>query len=179
MYEVEEHLAPLPNVGKNSLSDGSDSDDDSGVEITSTIDENENELIKWTNYLQLNSDDDEDTDEDVPSTQFTPLVDYSLAEPSSDDDNLLQSSHQPTSSNNNTLDSRSTSSSTIAKKRKRRQWTVAEKLHAIACFEKSNIKRQIKSDVLPNNFECGLRTRMNYLNLHLEKKVSNTFVITM
>ncbi len=73
MYEIEEHLAPLPGVGINSLSDESDSDDNSCVEITSTIDENENELIKWTNYLHLNSDD-EDNDEDTPSTQSASLV---------------------------------------------------------------------------------------------------------
>ncbi|CAF4920223.1 unnamed protein product, partial [Rotaria magnacalcarata] len=56
MYQIEEHLAPLPGVITNSLLDESSSDNDSSVEVMSIVDENEYELIKWTNYLQLNSD---------------------------------------------------------------------------------------------------------------------------
>jgi hypothetical protein len=149
MYQIEEHLAPLPAVVTNSLVDESSSDDDSCVEITSVVDENENELIKWTSYLQVNSDSDEDSDENYRSTQPAPLVNYSSSESSSDDENLLQSSHQSaSSSNNNTnIDITSSSTSTIIKKRKRRQWIVHEKLGAIACFEKNNNKHQTAKDV--------------------------------
>jgi hypothetical protein len=140
--EIEEHLAPLLGVGTSSFFDESNSDDDSCVEITSIIDENENELIKWTNYLQLNSDSDENSDEDHLTTESVTLVGYSSSEPSSDDENFSQSSHQPASSNNhNSIDVTSASSSTIVKKRKRRQWTVVEKLHAVSCFENNNNKQ--------------------------------------
>ena len=117
--------------------DESSSDDDSCAEIISVVDENENELIKWTTYLQLNSDSDDDSDENYSSTQPAPLVNYSSSESSTDDENLLQSSYQSASSNNNiNVDITSSSASIIMKKRKRRQWTVNEKLNAIACFEK-------------------------------------------
>ncbi|CAF3709310.1 unnamed protein product [Rotaria sp. Silwood1] len=122
MYQIEEHLAPLPGVVTNSLLDESSSDDDSCVEITSVVDENENELIKWTTYLQLNSDSNDDSDENYSSTQPAPLVNYSSSESSSDNENLLQSSHQSTSSNNNSnVDITSSSTSTIMKKRKKRK----------------------------------------------------------
>ncbi|CAF4958033.1 unnamed protein product [Rotaria sp. Silwood1] len=122
MYRIEEHLAPLPGVVTNSLLDESSSDDDSCVEITSVVDENENELIKWTTYLQLNSNSDDDSDENYSSTQPAPLVNYSSSESSSDNENLLQSSHQSTSSNNNSnVDITSSSTSTIMKKRKKRK----------------------------------------------------------
>ena len=61
--------------------------------VTSVVDENENKLIKWTSYLQLNSHSDEDSDANYPSTQPVSLVNYSSSELSSDDENLLQSSH--------------------------------------------------------------------------------------
>ena len=139
--EIEEHLAPLPDVGTNSFSNESNSDNDSCVEITPIVDENKNELIKWTNYLQLNSA----SDEDDPSTQSATLVDYSSLEPSRDNENLSQSSHQPTSSNNHSsIDLMSASSSTIVKMRKRRPWTVTETLHAVACFEKNKKKKKKK-----------------------------------
>ncbi|CAF1428697.1 unnamed protein product [Rotaria magnacalcarata] len=146
MYEVEEieeHLAPISGVDINSISDESDFAADSCVEVTSTVDENENELIKWTNYLQLNSDSDEDNDQDYPSTQSALLLQCSSSETSSDNENISQSSHQLGSTNNqNHIDIMPTSSSTIAKKYKRRQWIVTEKLHAVTCFEKKTINTQ-------------------------------------
>ncbi|CAF4389059.1 unnamed protein product, partial [Rotaria magnacalcarata] len=89
MYEVEEieeHFAPISGADINSISDESDFADDSCDEITSNVDENENELIKWTNYLQLNSDSDEDNDQDYPLTQSATLVQYSSSETSSDNE---------------------------------------------------------------------------------------------
>ena len=47
MYQIEEHLAPLPSVVTNSFPGESSSDDDSCVEITSVIDQNENELSTY------------------------------------------------------------------------------------------------------------------------------------
>ncbi|CAM2699839.1 unnamed protein product [Rotaria socialis] len=88
MYQIEEHLAPLPGVITNSLLDESSSDNDSSVEVMSIVDENEYELIKWTNYLQLNSDSDDDSDDNYSSTQPALLVNYSSSESSSDEEQI-------------------------------------------------------------------------------------------
>lgn len=48
----EEHLKPLCS-------------DDSVIEITSTIDENENELVLSSTYLQLESEDEQDDHENL------------------------------------------------------------------------------------------------------------------
>ncbi|CAF1372276.1 unnamed protein product [Rotaria magnacalcarata] len=89
--EVEEHLAPISGVAANSILDESDLAEDSCVEITSNFDENENELIKWTNYLQLSSNSDDDSDQDHSSTQSVKLVDYLSSESSSDNESISQS----------------------------------------------------------------------------------------
>jgi len=173
MYQIEEHLVPLPGVVTNSLLDESSSDDDSCVEITSVVDENENELIKWTNYLQLNSDSDEDSDENYRSTQPAPLVNYSSSESSSDNENLLQSSHRSASCNKNSnADITSSSTSTIIKKRKRCQWTLNEKLNAIACFEKNNNKNQTAKDVGcdTKQLRMWIRNKDELLKLASQKK---------
>ncbi|CAF1347067.1 unnamed protein product, partial [Rotaria sordida] len=83
MYEVEEieeHFAPISGVDTGSISEKSDFDDDSCIEIISNIDENENESVKLANYLQLNSDSDEDIDQDYSSTPSATLVDYLSSE---------------------------------------------------------------------------------------------------
>ena len=144
MYQVEEteeHLAALPCLTNHLNEDKSDLDEDSCIEITSNVDEMETELIKWTDYLQINSrnDDDDDNDDEVPIPSVN-LVPYSSSEESSDNENttrLIQGTK-------NSIDSTaSINHSPIAtQKRKRRQWSVAEKLHAIAYFEKTNSKHQ-------------------------------------
>ncbi|CAF4521138.1 unnamed protein product, partial [Rotaria sp. Silwood2] len=151
----------------------SSSDNDSCIEITSVVDENENKLIEWTSYLQLNSDSDEDSDENYSSTQPAPLVNYSSSESSSDDENLLQSSHPSASSNNNSIvDITSSSTSTIINKRKRRQWTVNEKLNAIACFEKNNSKNQTARDVgcATKQLRTRIKNKDELLKLSSRKK---------
>ncbi|CAF4078456.1 unnamed protein product [Rotaria sordida] len=173
MYQIEEHLAPLPGVSTNSFLDKSSSDNDSCVEITSVVDENENELIEWTRYLQLNPNSDEDSDENYSSTQPAPLVNYSSSESSSDGENLLKSSHPSASSNNNSVvDITSSSTSTIINKRKRRQWTVNEKLNAIACFEKNNSKSQTARDVgcATKQLRTWIKNKDELLKLSSRKK---------
>lgn len=148
MYEIEEYYPPLPGDVMHSFSDESNSDDDSCVEVTSVVDENENELIEWTNYLRIDPDSDEDGDEDDPSTQTKSLVNYPSSESSSDNENSSQLSHQCASSNNdNITDISSSSTSNIIRKRKRRQWTVTEKLYAIARFEKNNSKHKTAKEI--------------------------------
>jgi hypothetical protein len=50
MAGFDEHLAPIIGVNDDVISDESDLDD-SCVEISSVVDENESELIEWTTYI--------------------------------------------------------------------------------------------------------------------------------
>ena len=135
----EQHLEPLLG-DKGSDSDSHDSsDDDSSVEITSTIDEDENELVHLSTYLHLNSEDENDNEQsfewpDPPS---------SLSSSSSDDIEELNNTQEVmvVSATSNT------SAATVnikenSMKRKRRQWTIKEKLDAIALFDKNQSKRK-------------------------------------
>ena len=76
----EQHLEPLLG-DKGSNSDSLDSsDDDSSVEITSTIDEDENELVHLSTYLHLNSEDENDDEQsfewpDPPSLLLSSISD--------------------------------------------------------------------------------------------------------
>jgi hypothetical protein len=61
----EQHLLSLGVVDEDSsFNDYNSSGDDSSVEITSTIDEYESELVRLSTYLQLESDDDDGDDVD-------------------------------------------------------------------------------------------------------------------
>ena len=133
MAGFDEHLAPILGVNNDAMTDESDLDD-SCIEITSVVDENESELIEWTTYLQLNSSSDDDSGERWTSTQSASLVQYSPSEDSSDN----ECASHTTSSSKVTL----ASPSTIVKKRKRQQWTVSDKLRAIDYFETTNNKHQ-------------------------------------
>ncbi|CAF1019342.1 unnamed protein product [Adineta ricciae] len=86
---MDDYLAPIPHLNTESFSEESSSDDDSCVEITSNIDENEKELIKWSNYLQIDSNDDDDSDENYSSDQPTQLVNYSTSGSSYDEENAV------------------------------------------------------------------------------------------
>jgi hypothetical protein len=131
----EEHLASLGANEDSSFNDCSSSDDDSSVEITSTIDECENELVHLSTYLRLESEDD-DCD-DIHQVSEWPDPPPSLLSSSSSDIDDLSDSEQvllsTTSVNNVDIQEKSM-------KRKRRQWTVKEKLAAIALFEKNRSK---------------------------------------
>ncbi|CAF5167542.1 unnamed protein product, partial [Rotaria magnacalcarata] len=56
MYEVEEHLAPIPGVDINSISEESDFADDSCVEITSNVDEEDDEETQIEKRAKLAED---------------------------------------------------------------------------------------------------------------------------
>ena len=142
MAGFDEHLAPILGVNNDAMTDESDLDD-SCVEITSLVDENESELIEWTTYLQLNSTSDDDSGERFTSTRSASLVQYSPSEDSSDNECASElpdesASHTTHSSSKVTL----ASPSTIVKKRKRQQWTVSDKLRAVDYFETTNNKYQ-------------------------------------
>ena len=134
MAGFDEHLAPIIGVNDDVISDEFDLDD-SCVEISSVVDENESELIEWTTYLQLNSSSDNDSGERFTSARSASLVQYSPSEDSSDNESA---SHTTQSSSKVTL----ASPSTIVKKRKRQQWTVSDKLRAVDYFETTNNKHQ-------------------------------------
>jgi hypothetical protein len=134
MAGFDEHLVPIIGVNDDVISDESDLDD-SCVEISSVVDENESELIEWTTYLQLNSSSDNDSGDRLTSTRSASLVQYSPSEDSSDNESAA---HTTQSSSKVTL----ASPSTIVKKRKRQQWTVSDKLRAVDYFETTNNKHQ-------------------------------------
>ncbi|CAF2057137.1 unnamed protein product, partial [Rotaria magnacalcarata] len=195
MYEVEEieeHLLSMPSFNANSILEESDSDDESCVEVTSDIDENENELVEWTKYLQLNSD----SDADQPSTPSATLVGYSSSEASSDNENSLESTdEQATASDKHNINFKPISPSTVTKKRKRRQWTIEEKLHpispstvtkkrkrhqwtieenlpAVACFEKNDNKHKTAQQVgcATKQLRMWIQNKNELLSLSSRKK---------
>ena len=142
IQDDEEHLALIPRINDHLTDDDCGADEDSFVEIVSTIDEEEKELIKWTDYLQINSSGDDGNNEDHASIPSTSLVQYPSSEESSSDESSTDASQLLTPSIDLiNADSIINHSSTMLKKRKRRQWTIAEKLHAVAHFEKTNNKR--------------------------------------
>lgn len=58
---MDEHLLFIGNAEDSHSDNDNSSDDDSSVEITSTPDECENELIRLSTYLQLESEASETT----------------------------------------------------------------------------------------------------------------------
>ena len=175
MAGFDEHLAPIIGVNDDVISDESDLDD-SCVEISSVVDENESELIKWPTYLQLNSSSDDDNGEGFPSTQSASLVQYSSSEESSENECASQLPNESASHNNHSNISKVplASPSTIVKKRKRRQWTVSDKLRAVDYFETTNNKHQTAKYMGCATKQVRMsRTRTIYSICQLERKVSN------
>jgi hypothetical protein len=165
----EQHLAPLCSDEDSSFDNYNSSDDDSSVEITSTIDECENELVRLSTYLQLESEDDNDDDQ----TFEWPAPPPSLLFSSSSDDELNDS--QPivlsTTSNAN-VDIQEKSM-----KRKRRQWTVKEKLDAIALFDKNQSKRETakKEGCTTAQLRNWIKNKENLFKMYKKKKGSFLF----
>ncbi|CAF2936478.1 unnamed protein product [Rotaria sp. Silwood2] len=129
----EQHLAPL-SADEDSRFDGYSSSDDASVEVTSTIDECENELVRLSTYLQLESEFDNDDDRAFEWPEPPPTL---LSSRSSDIEELADSQQvvlSTTSFNNGDAQEKS-------KKCKRCQWSILEKLDAIALFDKNQSKR--------------------------------------
>jgi hypothetical protein len=85
---MEQHLLPIyqyenSGAADSDISDDSN-DDDSDVEITSTVDEAENELIQLSTYLQLDSENDIDETFDWPAPP--PSLIYSNSSTSGDEE---------------------------------------------------------------------------------------------
>ncbi|CAF1400187.1 unnamed protein product [Rotaria sordida] len=131
----EQHLASLGDDEGSSFDDDNSSDSDSNVEVTSTIDEPENELVRLSTYFQLESQFDNDDDQNFdwpepPSTLYS--SDSSDIEELRDSQQVLFSTK---SFNNGDIQEQST-------KRKRRQWTIKEKLDAVTLFENNQSGKQ-------------------------------------
>lgn len=143
-YECDngDHLATLPNIS-STLHDSSASDD-SEVEKTSSIDSDEHELVRLSTYLHVHSDD-ENTDDDSeaiskPSQVPHMLVSYSISDDSADEFDVNQT-HIPSSTNVRSPVHQSIST-TSSIKSKRRQWSIQEKLTALATLETNKNKYQ-------------------------------------
>ena len=138
-YECEagEHLAPLPRVGDENDSDNdSNSSDDSGVEVVSTYDADEYELIQLSTYLRVDSDADDGDDEEEDNEKenelsSTTLALYSHSDNSTDIIYSTAVADTTTRSGRNSLT-----------KVKRKQWTIREKLKAISTFNDNDNKYQ-------------------------------------
>ncbi|CAF1523278.1 unnamed protein product [Rotaria sordida] len=159
----EQHLASLSDDEGSSFDDDNSSDSDSNVEAASTIDECENELVRLSTYLQLESEFDNDDDQNFewpepPSTLNS--SDSSDIEELHDSQQMLLST---TPSNNGVIQEQYI-------KRKRRQWTVKEKLDAITLFENNQSgKRKRLEGGGKKNAPADIR-REKVTFSHLEKE---------
>jgi len=173
----EEHLVPIYQY-ENSVSDHSDhsdnsSSDDSDIEITSNVDEAENELIRLSTYLQFDSENDTDDDETFDWPAPPPPLIYSNS--SASDDEEQNNSHQvvlPTTSTNHDLSKQPIKS-------KRRQWSIKEKLNAIQLFEKNQSKH--KTSRITGCTRAQLRNwlinKEDLFTIYKQKKGSLYFVL--
>ena len=130
----EQHLWSL-GLDSNSDSDMSiGNDSDSSVEVVFSIDDPEQELVSLSNCLRIQSevDVDDDNDDEWPQPP-SPLSSLSSdAEESNDPQQLFEKSGSDVNGGYENC-----------AKRKRRQWSVKEKLDAVAAFEAVKNKRQM------------------------------------
>ena len=143
-YECDsgEHLASLPNI--KSIAHDSSTSDDSEVEVTSSIDSDEHELVCLSPYLHVHSDDDS-TDDDSeaiskPSQVPHSLVSYSISDGSADEFDLNQTHVPPPTCVPSSVPQSIPTSPVI--RSKRRQWSIQEKLFALATLDTNNNKYQ-------------------------------------
>jgi hypothetical protein len=143
-FECEhgEHLAPLPRFETNA--DDSNSSDDSDMEIVSTYDPDEHELIQLSTYLRVDSDSEDnnetENEEKENDSSSCHLVSYSNSDDSADDAYPMDTrlSQPPTATGCLPQSTHIVSSVKL----KRRQWSFREKLQATSTFEKNNNKYQ-------------------------------------
>ena len=110
--------------------------DDTDIEVTSTIDEEEYELVQISKNLCLDSDST--TDDDINIQDNPTIQSFSNAPTSENEKNDVNL----TFSNScfTTCSSRTESNTTPSQKRKRLTWSITEKLLAIENYEKYNSK---------------------------------------
>ncbi|CAF3267855.1 unnamed protein product [Rotaria sp. Silwood2] len=160
----EQHLAPL-SADEDSRFDGYSSSDDASVEVTSTVDECENELVRLSTCLQLESEFDNDDDQAFEWPEPPPTL---LSSSSSDIEELADSQQvvlSTTSFNNGDTQEKSNSC-------KRRQWSIKEKLDAIALFDKNQSKRKTANEkgCTPAQLRNWIHNKENLLKMYKNKK---------
>ncbi|CAF3727125.1 unnamed protein product [Rotaria sp. Silwood1] len=132
------HLYTLPQIKSDDHNDTSS--DESDLEVISIVDETDNIAISIKNHFNLEDDDEDNNNEEATGVQQSNLVlnsddtelDEDLDDLNADIVSTDQSSLFGSSSAVSNLMEESPSC-----KRKRRQWSTAEKLHAVDMLEKA------------------------------------------
>lgn len=162
----EQHLVPISDDEDSHSDSYSSSDGDSSVEVTSTVDECENELVHLSTCLHLGSElNDDNNDQDLEWSQ--PPSPLSSCSSSSSDIEELSNSEQMTLS----------TTSLSNNKRKRRPWTVQEKIDVIASYEKNQNKRKIAKEkgCTPAQLRQWIKNKENLLVMYKKKKGTIVF----
>ncbi|CAM4967580.1 unnamed protein product [Rotaria socialis] len=128
MDNDDENMLCLSVPEKVDTNDDFPSSDDSDIEVTSTINEEENELVQIGNNLCFNSDDS--TDDDMNIQDNSTVQSYPAAR-TSEDDESYDSDHIVDNSSSRLCSLQSEANDTPWRKRKRRGWSVKDKLRAI------------------------------------------------
>lgn len=161
----EVHLASLGDLSESD-SDSSDSFEiHSSDEVASSVDETQNELVRLSTRLNIESEHDNDNHENC---QWLSQRQSSSSPSTSDVEELTNLDPVPLhaeSSTNSTEQRKST-------KRKRRQWTVKEKLDIIFSFEESKNKRQTakKEGCTSAQLRNWIKNKDDLLSIYRKKK---------
>jgi CENP-B N-terminal DNA-binding domain len=131
----EAHLTSLGDPVDSDSDVSSSFDIHSSDEVASSIDETQNELIRLSTYLNIESEHENDNNDNFQ----WPSPPQSFSSPSASDVEESTHSNQTPLRSESTIDSAEHRKSA---KRKRRQWTVKEKLDIIFSFEECKNKRQ-------------------------------------
>ena len=126
----------MPTLKNFNAGGDSSSSDDSDIEVTSTLDPEENELVRISNDLCLDSDDSIDDGVSVEEHRRTRSI--SGVRTSDDRDHDVHIS--PADSSNLVSSPPPDVGTGSSLKRKRRAWSIREKLDAVESYEKSNSK---------------------------------------
>ncbi|CAF5044471.1 unnamed protein product, partial [Rotaria sp. Silwood1] len=140
------HLYTLPQIKSDDHNDTSS--DESDLEVISIVDETDNIAISIKNHFNFDDDDEDNNNEEATDVQQSNLdlnsndteLDEDLDDLNSDIVSADQSSLLGSSSAVSNLIEESPSC-----KRKRRQWSTAEKLHAVDMLEKAGGNKLLTS----------------------------------
>ena len=135
--ETETFCLSIPNITDSG--EYSSPSDDSDIEVVSTLDEIDHELVMTTNGLCLDSDENVEDADDIPVLNHSTTMNHSTADSENDDDDPSDGfAVKDQSSTVSTIDTNTTGP--LSKKRNRRAWSIKEKLRAISHYERSQSK---------------------------------------
>ena len=169
--ERETFLLSIPDAINSS--EYSSSSDDSDIEVASTFDEQENELIKISNELRLDSDSDESADDNatvLPQSMTSTHFDVDVH--SSEDDEIPVDGAMVDNASSITSNNDTNAIGRVSRKRKRRAWSVKEKLMAVGHYEKSKSKHSTAKTVGCTRFQLSqwIKNREELRNLQATEK---------